>query len=244
MEARPTGREGPIYALVPARGGSKGLAGKNLRRLGGRSLLAWTLGVARQVPALDAVYVSTDDEAIAREATREGAEVVDRPAALASDESLVIDTIRHHLGAWRAEGRPPEILVLLQPTSPFRTVADVEACLGALADGGRDSAATFRAAVTHPARTWRIAADGLAEPFLAGAAGDGWARRQDLAPCYELNGAVYAFRAERLPAGAPGPLFGRVAAVTMPAVRSLDIDDELDLVAAEALLARGLPGIG
>ena len=230
---------------MPARGGSKGLAGKNLRRLGGRSLLAWTLGVAREVPALDAVYVSTDDGEIAREARREGAEVLDRPAELATDESLVIDTIRHHLAAWQAEARPPRIVVLLQPTSPFRVAADVEACLAALADGGFDSVATFRAAATHPARTWRIAGDGLAAPFLAGTGGgDGWARRQDLAPCFELNGAVYAFRADRLPAAAPGPLFGRVAAVTMPADRSLDVDDELDLVVAEALLARGLEGAG
>lgn len=227
-----------VVALVPARGGSKGIPGKNLRLLGGRSLLAWTLDVARRVPAVEAVYVSTDDAAIAREARRRGGEVLERPAELASDESPVILTLRHHLGAWRSGGRLPRIVVLLQPTSPFRSPGDVEACLRRIERDGCDSAATFRAAGTHPSHAWRLDADGLARPFLED--GDTWARRQDLPPCHQLNGAVYAFRADRLPPDAPGPLYGRVGAVVMSPHRSLDIDDELDLAVAETLLARGV----
>jgi CMP-N,N'-diacetyllegionaminic acid synthase len=223
-----------VAALVPARGGSKGLPGKNLRLLGGRPLLRWTLDVAAQVPAIDAVYVSTDDEQIAREVRAAGAVVSPRPAELADDQALVIDAIRYHLRQWRGTPEAPGIVVLLQPTSPLRSAADVEASLRPLLEGSHDSAATFCRCGTHLQRLWRPV-DGTVEPLLAGA--DPWQPRQQLPDLYEINGAVYTFFADRLPDAAQGPLFGRIAPVLMPAERSIDIDSAFDLAIAEALLA-------
>jgi CMP-N-acetylneuraminic acid synthetase len=227
-----------VAALIPARGGSKGMPGKNLRPLAGRSLLRWSVDVARQVPAIDRIVVSTDDEAIAREARDAGAEVAPRPDELAGDAAVVIDTIRHHLESWRESGEEPDVVVLLQPTSPLRNAADVEACLRPLAAGSHDSAATFRECATYPQRLWRLV-DGAMEPYLSGT--ESWLPRQSLPDLYEINGAVYAFLARRLPAAAGGPLFGRVAPVLMPPERSVDVDTELDLLVAEALLARHGP---
>jgi CMP-N-acetylneuraminic acid synthetase len=224
-----------VVALVPARGGSKGLPGKNLRLLGGRPLLRWSLDIAAQVPAIDAVYVSTDDRRIAGEARAAGAEVLLRPTELAGDEALVIDAIRYHLRQWRGTPEAPGIVVLLQPTSPLRSAADVEASLRPLLEGSHDCAATFCRCGTHLQRLWRPVG-GAVEPFLAEA--DHWLPRQKLPELYEINGAVYAFFTERLPDEARGPLFGRIAPVLMPRERSVDIDDVFDLLLAEALLGR------
>ena len=223
-----------VAALIPARGGSKSLPGKNLQILAGKSLLRWAVDVAKSVGAIDAVYVSTDDEAIADEGGRAGAEIAVRPPELATDASRVIDTIRHHLAAWKSTPAAPDVVVLLQPTSPLRLARDIEACLRPLSLGTHDSAATFRPCRTYPQRLWRLA-DDCATPFVDGP--DRWLPRQELPELYEINGAVYAFLADRLPATAGGPLFGRIAPVLMPAERSVDIDTALDLVLAETILS-------
>jgi len=225
-----------VVALIPARGGSKGLRNKNLRTLSGKTLLRWTIEIAQQVAALDAVVVSTDDGAIAHEARSAGAEVAPRPGELATDDALVIDAIRHHLQEWEGTPDEPGVVVLLQPTSPLRSAADVEACLRPLAEDSHDTAATFSRCNSPPQRLWRLV-EGCAEPYLEGPAN--WLPRQALPDLYEINGAVYAFRAARLPATARGPLFGRIAAVPMPPERSIDIDTALDLLFAETLLAAG-----
>lgn len=227
-----------VVALVPARGGSKGIPGKNLRTLAGRSLLRRTIDVAKEVPAIDTIYVSTDDERVADEARAADVEVVLRPQGLASDQSPVIDTVRHHLREWQGEPEEPGIVVLLQPTSPLRSPADIEATLRPLAEGTHDSAATFTRCSSHPQRLWKPV-NGSVEPYVDGASP--WLPRQELPDLYEINGAVYGFLAARLPVSAEGLLFGRIAPVLMPPERAIDIDDPFDLLVAEALLTREGP---
>ena len=126
-----------------------------------------------------------------------------------------------------------DVLVLLEPTCPLRSPEDIGACLRRLAGGGLDSVATFKPAELHPHRAWRIQSE-AASPFLS--AVDPWQPRQKLPPAFQLNGAVYAFRTDRLPADSAAILFGAMGAVVMPAERSIDIDDALDLLVAEAVL--------
>lgn len=223
----------PVVALIPARGGSKSIPRKNLMPLDGRPLLAWPIGTALATPAIDRVIVSTDDREIAAVARAHGAEVHDRPAALATDTALVIDTVRHVRDTMVAEGRPAAIMVLLEATSPFRSPELVGRCIARMVEEELDSIATFHDAAINPERVWRID-DGAPRPFIDGAVP--WRPRQALTPAYQLNGLVYAFRPERLPVGSPGLLFGRMGAEIVPGHSVVDIDDRKDFVIAEALL--------
>jgi CMP-N,N'-diacetyllegionaminic acid synthase len=231
-----------VLALVPARAGSKGLVGKNLRQLAGRSILQWSIDLALAAPEIDRCVVSTDGPDIAAEARRCGASVHERPAHLAGDSSLVVETVREVLSSERAAGIPPDILLLLEPTAPFRIHSDIVGCLQGLLDGA-DSAATFTEAALHPKRAFRLD-EGRVRPYLEDVIP--WAPRQELTPpAYQSAGAVYALWADRLPPEGAAVLFGRVHPVLIPRARCLDIDDALDLELADALLRRGvIPDVG
>ncbi len=224
-----------VVAVIPARGGSKSIPGKNIKALGGKPLLAWSIEVARQVGEIDRVILSTDDPEIASVGRCCGAEVYARPAHLATDEALVIDALKELLQTLQSEGDTPEWVVLLEPTCPLRNAGDVRACLELVAQGNYDSVATFKEAELNPHRAWRLV-DGIPEVFIPGAVP--WLPRQKLPRAYQLNGAVYVFRATLLAQEAQSLLVGRLGAVLMPRDRSQDIDDSLDFMIAEALLGR------
>jgi CMP-N,N'-diacetyllegionaminic acid synthase len=224
-----------IVAVIPARGGSKTVPGKNIKPLGGKPLLAWSIEVAQAVSEIDRVIVSTDDEEIGAVARQHGAEVYGRPPALATDGALVIDALRHLISALRGEGERAQIMILLEPTCPLRNADDVRRCLAMLVEGRKDSVATFKRADLNPHRAWRIR-DGTPEVFIPGAVP--WLPRQALPEAFQLNGAVYAFLADRLPPDSPSLLAGATGAVLMPAERSVDIDDELDFKVAELMIGR------
>lgn len=225
-----------VVAVIPARGGSKSVPLKNLHPLGGRPLLEWSIVVAKATPEIDRVIVSTDHDLIAETAIAAGAEVSRRPDHLASDTALPADMLRHLIGDLRAGGESARYLTLLEPTAPFRSPEDVSACLRMLHDQALDSVATFMEADLNPHRAWVIE-DGIARPFIDGAVP--WMPRQALPPAHQLNGAVYAFVADGLPAQGPAVLFGRSGAVMMDKTRSFDIDDARDFAVAEALLKAG-----
>jgi CMP-N-acetylneuraminic acid synthetase len=224
-----------VIAVVPARGGSKSVPGKNIRPLGGKPLLSWSIDVAKQVPEIDRVIVSTDDAEIAAVGRSSGAEIYTRPAHLATDEALVIDALKDLLEALHSEGEEAEWVVLLEATCPLRTPADVRACLKLLVEGGYDSVATFKEAELNPHRAWRLV-DGVPEVFISGAVP--WLPRQKLPKAYQLNGAVYVFRARLLAEEAKSLMVGRLGAVLMPRDRSQDIDDSVDFMIVEALLGK------
>ena len=224
-----------VIAVIPARGGSKSVPGKNIRPLGGKPLIVWSIEIAKQVTEIDRVIVSTDDSQIAGVSRQYSAEVYPRPAHLATDQALVIDSLIDLIGTLKKEGESVECLVLLEPTCPLRSVADVRDCLSLFAQDDYDSVATFKEAELNPHRAWRIV-DGLPETFIPGAVP--WLPRQKLPKAYQLNGAVYVFRADLLVRETKSILVGRTAAVVMPRERSHDIDDSVDFAVVEALLEK------
>ena len=221
-----------VIAVIPARGGSKAIPKKSIAMLGAKTLLERAVSVAMDVEAIDRIIVSTDSDEIAAVARRAGAEVYGRSPELATDTSLIIETLRDLIRRLVAEGEQSPIIVLLEVTAPFRTPADVAACLDEISQGA-DSVATFTTAATSPHKAWRLE-EGRPTPFVDGA--DPWLPRQRTPKAWELNGAVYAFDARKLPERGASLLFGEAVAVEMPRSRSFDINDPLDLKLAEFLL--------
>ena len=221
-----------VIAVIPARGGSKSVPGKNIRPLGGRPLLVWSIEVAQKVSEIDRLIISTDDAQIASVGRAHGAEVYARPTHLATDDALVIDALRDLVGTLRSEQESAEILLLLEPTCPFRAVEDVLDCLKLVAINGCDSAATFTDATLNPHRAWKITGK-TPEVFIPGVIP--WLPRQQLPKAYQLNGAVYAVQIAGLANSGPSILFGRIGAIKMPQSRSIDIDSALDFLVAEQL---------
>jgi N-acylneuraminate cytidylyltransferase len=222
-----------VVAVIPARGGSKTVPGKNIRPLAGKPLIAWSIEIARQVKEIDRIIVSTDDPTISSISKAHGAEVYHRPAPLATDEALVIDALKDLIRTLEIEQEKPGWLVLLEPTCPLRTADDVRACLSCLVRGGFDSVATYKEADLNPHRAWRIE-DGIPQVFIPGAIP--WLPRQKLPKAYQLNGAVYVFRASLLARETESILVGKPCAVMMPKERSYDIDNNLDFTVVETLL--------
>lgn len=223
-------------AIVPARGGSKGLPGKNIRPFAGQPLLVWSVHAARDVPRIDTVAVSSDSDEALDIASGAGAVPVKRPDALANDTALPKDAVIHCLEYLSEAGHDPfDVVVLLQPTSPLREPGDIEACLDQVIEQGHDSCATFKPTSADPSRTWHIR-DGRPEPSMPSE--KTWQPRQNIEPVYVLNGAVYAVKVDRFLADpSPAFLFGDAASVIMPEERSFDIDTLLDFELAEHALA-------
>lgn len=227
-----------VVAVIPARGGSKSVPGKNIRPLKGKPLLAWSIEIAREVHEIDRIIVSTDDAEIAAVAKANGAEAYARPPHLATDEALVIDALKDLLHTLDAEGKAADWVILLEPTCPLRSAGDVRECLRLIASEDFDSVATFTNAELNPHRAWRLV-NGKPEVFIPGAIP--WLPRQKLPEAYQLNGAVYIFRAALLAYEAQSLLVGRLGAVLMPRERSRDIDESVDFTVVEALLERANP---
>jgi CMP-N,N'-diacetyllegionaminic acid synthase len=224
-----------VVAVIPARGGSKTVPGKNIHPLGGKPLIVWSIEVAQQVSEIDRIIVSTDDPKISSISREHGAEVYPRPPHLATDGALVIDALKDLIQTLRAEKEKVDWLVLLEPTCPLRTAADVSECLSLLVQGGFDSVATFKEADLNPHRAWSIVGS-VPLVFIPGAVP--WLPRQKLPKAYQLNGAVYVFRANLLAQETHSILLGKSAAVVMPRDRSYDIDDSVDFAVVEASLKR------
>lgn len=218
-------------AVIPARGGSKGLPGKNTARLGGKPLIAWTIEAAKASKSLSRVIVSTDDAAIAAAARRCGVEVpFRRPGRLARDTSGTIEVLQHAVRWFEEAGNPrPDVVVLLQPTSPFRTAEDIDALLALMR--GADSAQTVAKDGSHPMHRFTLRGREL-KPLFPGMERGG--RRQDDA-IYRPTGAAYAARYDLLMK--EGKLIGkRHRGLVCPPERSIDIDGALDLQLARVLV--------
>ena len=223
-----------VIAFIPLRGGSKSIKDKNLALLGGKPLCAWPIEIALQTPEISRVVVSTDDLKIAEIAKKFNAEVQMRPPELATDTAIVADAIRYAKTVFQAEAEPAEYMVLLEATSPFRSVALVQKCLHRLWDESLDSIATFHEAEINPHRVWSIK-KGTATPFIKGAVP--WLPRQKLPEAYQLNGAVYAFNLNTFPNNTPSILFGKMGAEIIEANLVIDIDTQKDLEIANAILS-------
>lgn len=231
-----------VLGLVPARGGSRGVPGKNAKDLLGRPLLAWTAERALSAEGLDDVVLTTDDEGLAELGASLGLEVpFRRPDALAADDTPMIETVTHAVQALHAAGRTYDAVCLLQPTSPARPPRLIDRCLDRLEepapDGRRwDSVVTMVPLPVehHPSWAW-IAAPGGGVVLATGGL-DPTPRRQDLPAAYCRDGAVYVVRTHTLRAGT---FYGsRVAAVATDPELAVSIDVPDDWARAEQALRR------
>lgn len=223
---------GPSLGIIPARGGSKGIPGKNLRPVGGKPLIEWSISHALATPELDRVVVTTDDPEIADVARKAGAEVpFVRPAHLATDTASTEAALLHAVD-WLADtGYRPERVVLLQPTCPIRRSGAAQAALCLQEDRGADSVLSVSPVGTFlwqdgptPTATY----DWRARP-----------RRQEI-PASELrfreNGSIYVTRTEVLQTNR-NRLGGSIALFVMSELEGVDIDTAADLHLADLLLS-------
>jgi N-acylneuraminate cytidylyltransferase/CMP-N,N'-diacetyllegionaminic acid synthase len=223
-----------MIAIIPARGGSKGLPGKNVMALAGKPLIAHTIEAALQARAIDRVIVSTDDDKIAETAKAWGAEVpFMRPANLASDDSKAIDAYLYTIERLEKEGGTPvHSVVILLPTSPLRTGADIDAAVALFDEKNADSVISYTPEA-HPISWHRyLGPDGDFEPIFP----TDLSNRQDIRTSYYPNGAIYVFRTQLL--RERQYYGGRSFAYLMPRSRSVDIDSRDDFDYAAYLMTK------
>lgn len=228
-----------LLAVVPARGGSKRVPRKNVLPLAGRPLIAWTVDGARESGLFTDILVSTDDEEIAAAARQAGGLVPWlRPPHLATDTATSSSVVQHALDWYERTHGLVDGVVLLQPTTPFRTPASIREAVSAFKQAGGGAAIVSVSPVTHhPA--WCFREDGAAlTPFL------GWEtlaqRSQDLPSAYALNGALYALPSAHIRDGGSLLRPGLRAFVMTDPVETLDIDTPEDWHEAERHAAKRL----
>ena len=225
-----------VLGIVPARGGSKGVPGKNVRPLAGHTLLEYPARAARESGVVDRLILSTDAPEIADAGRRAGLEVpFMRPARLAADDKPMLPVLEHALDALARGGWSPDIVVLLQPTSPLRRPDHVRDAVATLRETKADSVVTVVEVPRHLSPDYVMRIDeGRLQPFLP--EGTRLTRRQDARPAYSRDGTVYAFwRAtiERF-----GGIYGDdCRPLLIDAHESLNIDSPADWDTAERLLA-------
>lgn len=222
-----------VLAVITARGGSKGIIKKNIREVAGKPLIAWTIEEAKKSLYVDRLVMSTDDPEIAFVSEQWKCDVPFlRPKELALDDTPGIAPILHAL-----ETLPEayDIVVLLQPTSPLRSVKDIDTCIECLIS----AKAPFCVTIVEPSKSpyWMYTIDslGLLKPLLNGS----WGRRQDLPQTYVLNGAVYVADVNMLVRTQTFMTEETIAHI-MPQERSIDIDSEIDLELLEVMIQHKL----
>jgi CMP-N,N'-diacetyllegionaminic acid synthase len=223
-----------ILALIPARGGSKRVPGKNIRPLGGKPLIAWSIDVVKGLPCICDILVSTDSPEIADVARDAGALVPWlRPPELATDTATSVDAALHALDWYESENGKVEGLLLLQPTSPFRSRDTIERGIELFRRHGQRPVIGVSPAESHP--MWCLKVEGLAlKPFI----GDGGLhmRSQDLPPAYVVNGAYYLITPNDLRRNLSFYSADIVPLIMGRPEECLDIDTEWDWKIAEAVI--------
>lgn len=236
-----------VLAIVPARGGSKGVPRKNVRLIGGHPLIAWSIAAAQAATRVDRVLVTTDDPEIREVAQAYGAETpFVRPAELAQDDTTDFPVFEHAL-KWLAEneGYQPAMVVQLRPTSPLRLTADIDRGVALLeADDSADSVRGVCKPFQNPFKMWRIADDGYLEPLmqLADIAEPYNHPHQKLPKVYWQAGYIDVIRARTI--REQRSMTGRrILPLQLNPDSWVDIDTEVNLEFADFLIRRGLPGV-
>jgi CMP-N,N'-diacetyllegionaminic acid synthase len=220
-----------VLAVIPARGGSKGVPGKNVLDIGGKPLIAWTIEAALQSKYIDRLILTSEDAEIISIAKEWQCETpVTRPPELATDEARVQDAIVHLL---ENLGKDYDYLVLLQATSPLRTTDDIDECLELCLKSDARSAMSVVESAKSPYWMYRIETDNRLAPILPQQK-DGY-RRQNLPTVYAANGAIYVTDTKYF-LDIEEFVTAETIAYVMPAERSLDIDAPMDLTCARALI--------
>ena len=231
-----------LLAIIPARGGSKGICRKNIKTFGGKPLISWTIEEAKKCKYIDRIIVSTDDEQIADISKKYSAEVPFlRPKELSEDESPIIDAVYHLIDyLMKYEKYLPDFVALLQPTSPLRTYRDINIAFAhLLANKKANAVASITEVTEKPFWMRELSKDGFISYFLQHSFKD--FRRQDLPLIYIVNGAVFICKTNALMnqlTFTPNKTLGYV----MPRDRSIDIDELIDLKLAKLILSEKTNG--
>lgn len=224
--------------LIPARGGSKGIPGKNVRPLFGKPLIAYTIEAAARAQRISRIIVSTDDAEVAQTASVWGAEVpFMRPAELGADTTPMLPVMQHAVRTLEESGSRYDLVCLLQPTSPMRTPDDIDACIGLLQDTGADTVISVLPVPEKHNPHWVFEADGAGGLRLSTGEATPIPRRQELPPAYHREGSIYVVRRDVLMH--QNTLYGtKIVGYVMDAARSVNIDEPADWDAAVSLMSR------
>lgn len=228
-----------ILAIIPARGGSKGLSRKNILPLLDKPLIAWTIEAAGKSKYIDKYIVSTDDDEIANIASSFNCEVPFlRPKHLASDEASSINVIRHSIDFFKSNGTTFNYTILLEPTSPLRDSEDIDSAIEILfsnKDRADSIVGVSKVEATHPAFNVKIDKKGLIQPYNSKKFNI--LRRQDIEELYFFEGSVYISLTDVL-LDKESFYHERTLPYVVPRWKSLEIDELVDLIMAEALLKK------
>jgi CMP-N,N'-diacetyllegionaminic acid synthase len=219
-----------VIALIPARGGSKGLPRKNIRLVAGKPLIVHSIEQALNSYVVTEIFVSTDDDEISKISAEAGATVIKRPAEISGDHESSESALLHALSALSDMGRPePDLVIFLQCTSPVRRPGDIDGAVQALLDKRADTVLSV-----SPNRhfLW-IETGGATRPINYDF--NHRPRRQDMSPQYMENGSIYVFRPQSL-IDSGNRLSGKVALYHMDDEAAVDIDSLLDIELAELIL--------
>lgn len=223
-----------ILALIPARGGSKGIKNKNIIDINGKPLIAYTIEAAKKSIYIDDIVVSTDSEKIKQSAAQFGAWIPFlRPAALAKDQTPTLDVVLHTIESLKKMGHTYDIFLLLQPTSPLRTSANIDQALEIFLTNKCQPLAAVTKVSDHPLLIRSIAKDGYMEKLLQK---QSTLRRQDMPDYYKLNGSIYIRLISDINEktsfnDSPVPYI-------MPEANAVDIDHALDILIVQFYLSR------
>ncbi len=220
-----------VLAVIPARGGSKGLPGKNIKRLGDKPLIAWTIEAALNAKFIDKTIVSTDCQEIAQVSRAYGAEVpFIRPDELSSDTATSSDVILHAIGSMKSEFN---VILLLQPTSPFRTAKDIDSASELYNSSSTSSVVSVCLADKSPYWYFFKNNVGMMSPVLS--MEGQFSRRQELPDTYLLNGAIYIVDIKKF-LSQKKFIFDDSISYVMSKESSIDIDEPLDFKLAQLIL--------
>lgn len=227
-------QEKTFLAIIPARGGSKRLPGKNVRPIAGKPMIVWSIEAALKCKYIDMLLVTSDDQEILDLAHDHGAECLQRPLYLSTDEAGTADVIMHAVDSL---SRKYDYIVLMQPTSPLRTAAHVEEAIEELVRKSSDSIVSVTKTEHSPLWSNVLPSDGSMKEFLRkDIVGK---RSQDLDTYYRLNGALYIIETKKFLA--TKSLFSEKSyAYVMPEEVSVDIDTIYDFIYAEAIIKHHL----
>ena len=234
------GRGMTMICTICARGGSKGVVGKNARELLGKPLMAWTIEQARQTGLFEAIAFSSDSDVLLETALKSGADItVKRPDEMATDTAPKIPAIRHCLEqAMARTGISPEIFVDLDVTSPLRLPSDISGAVDLLQKSGARNVITGAPAHRSPYfNLVEARADGSVG--LSKVVNPPIVRRQDAPRCFDMNASIYAWRVDAFLEN-PAVFYPDTRLFEMPAERSVDIDSDLDFTFVELLLRKRL----
>jgi len=224
----------PVIGLIPARGGSKGVSGKNMRKIAGKPLIDFSILAAQQSSYIDSVYLSSDDQAILRHAQTMGATGIVRPDEFATDTASAVGVVEHFIGTLpNTLLQEDPYIVYLQPTSPFCTARHIDDALEQMLAANAQSLMSVSETEKSPFKMFTLDAKGHLQSLFDEKLSN--ARRQDLPAVFAPNGAIYVFRVSEFKARGGFPSNGSMPFV-MNANDSLDIDTEDDIRRAEMIL--------